>query len=62
MKSIARLALATVISLTSFAALQAEQYVVPTPQGTKVAHTRIAPVVVHRAFPPYAGQHVYRRR
>lgn len=24
-----------------------------------VVHTRLAPVVMHRAFPPYTGVHVY---
>jgi hypothetical protein len=27
----------------------------------KVVHTRIAPVLMHRAFPPYLGIHVYQR-
>jgi hypothetical protein len=27
----------------------------------KVAHTRLAPVVVHRISPPFKGQHVYGR-
>jgi hypothetical protein len=27
-----------------------------------IAHTRLAPVVVHRAFPPFKGQHVYQGR
>jgi hypothetical protein len=26
-----------------------------------VAHTRLAPVLMHRAFPPYTGIHVYER-
>lgn len=28
----------------------------------KVVHSRLAPVVVHRAFPPFKGQHVYQGR
>lgn len=44
-------------SLTSSAI--AEQHTVQTPEGPKVAHTRLAPVVVHRVFPPYWGQHIY---
>ena len=27
-----------------------------------VAHTRLAPVMMHRALPPFKGQHVYRSR
>jgi hypothetical protein len=48
------------LSLAGFSAapVEAKQYV--TPDG-KVAHTRLAPVVVHRALPPFRGQHVYRR-
>ncbi len=36
----------------------AEQYV----RGNQVVHTRLAPVVVHRVFPPYHGIHVYQGR
>ena len=36
----------------------AEQYV----RGNQVVHTRVAPVVVHRIFPPYRGVHVYEGR
>jgi hypothetical protein len=39
----------------------AQQYRVRTPAGEKVVHTRLAPVVMHRIFPPYYGKHVYRR-
>lgn len=38
--------------------LRADQYV----SGTKVVHTRIAPVVVHRVLPPFKGVHVYQGR
>ena len=38
--------------------VEAKQY--RTADG-KIAHTRLAPVVVHRVFPPFKGQHVYRR-
>lgn len=44
-------------SLTTSTA-EAKQY--RTADG-KVAHTRLAPVVAHRVFPPFKGQHVYRR-
>jgi hypothetical protein len=36
----------------------AEQYAV----GNHVVHTRAAPVIVHRVFPPYRGVHVYAGR
>ncbi len=31
-------------------------------RGSQVVHSRRAPVALHRAFPPYAGQHVYEGR
>ncbi len=34
---------------------QARQY----SKGGNVVHTRRAPVVMHRTFPPYTGIHVY---
>ncbi len=34
---------------------QAVQY----QKGGHVVHTRVAPVVVHRVFPPFTGIHVY---
>lgn len=27
-----------------------------------IAHNRLAPVIMHRAFPPYLGVHVYEGR
>lgn len=36
----------------------AEQY---TADGGKVVHNRLAPVLLHRAVPPFRGQHVYSR-
>lgn len=44
------------------AAVRAEQYVVQTPSGPKIAHTNPVPVVVHRILPPYLGRHIYRPR
>jgi hypothetical protein len=43
-------------------AAQARQY--STHEGGKdhVVHSRKAPVVVHRALPPFKGQHVYEGR
>lgn len=40
---------------------QAQQYVVNTPTGPKVVHTRVAPVIVHRVLPPFRNIHVHRR-
>lgn len=39
---------------------QARQY--STRGGNQVVHTRKAPVVMHRALPPFKGQHVYEGR
>ena len=44
------------------AAAQAERYVVQTPAGPKIAHTRALPVVLHRVSPPFWGRHIYRPR
>lgn len=41
---------------------RAEQYVVQTPAGPKVVHTRVAPVVMHRVLPPFYGRHIYQGR
>lgn len=38
---------------------RAVQYEVQSGGRAMVAHTRLAPVVVHRAFPPFKGAHVY---
>lgn len=42
---------------------RADRYPMVTPQGKEVvAHTRAAPVIVHRVLPPYGiGKHVYVR-
>jgi hypothetical protein len=37
---------------------QAEQYIAG---NGKVVHNRLAPVLLHRAVPPFRGQHVYSR-
>ena len=49
-------------SMVLISTAQAEQFVEQSPQGAKVVHTRLAPVVAHRLVPPYAGKHVYRGR
>ena len=43
-------------------AVQARQYSTRSVGGNHVVHTRMAPVVMHRALPPYKGQHVYEGR
>ena len=43
-------------------AAQARQYAVRSGGKEYVAHTRMAPVVMHRALPPFKGQHVYAGR
>lgn len=40
--------------------LSASALTVELPDGY-VGHTRLLPVIVHRLFPPYLGQHVYLR-
>jgi hypothetical protein len=43
-------------------AAQARQYSVRNAGKEYVAHTRLAPVIMHRALPPFKGQHVYAGR
>ena len=43
-------------------AAQARQYSVRSGNKEYVAHTRMAPVIMHRALPPFKGQHVYAGR
>jgi hypothetical protein len=43
-------------------AAQARQYSVRNGGKEQVAHTRLAPVIMHRALPPFKGQHVYAGR
>jgi hypothetical protein len=53
------LVLAFVVGFGMFAEVRAEQW----QRGDgHVAHTRLAPVLMHRAFPPYTGIHVYEGR
>jgi hypothetical protein len=55
-------AVVTVLSFHAFSASQAEQYTVVGPDGKPhVVHTRMGPVVMHRAFPPYTGIHIHQR-
>lgn len=46
------------LALSSLAPIAAEA----RPQGGSVVHSRRAPVVMHRALPPFRGQHVYAGR
>lgn len=50
--------LAAVVLLGSFS--PAAAVMVELPDGY-VGHTRLLPVIIHRIFPPYLGQHVYLR-
>jgi len=43
-------------------AAQARQYSVRSGSKDMVVHSRLAPVVMHRALPPFKGQHVYQGR
>lgn len=43
-------------------AAQARQYGVRNGGKEYVVHSRMAPVVLHRALPPFKGQHVYEGR
>ena len=46
--------LLVVLTLPAFAAKR------PTSSG-QVAHSRRAPVAMHRMFPPFAGNHIYEK-
>jgi hypothetical protein len=57
----------TLIVLFALAALlpataRAERYAAFINGGEHVVHTRRAPVIMHRAVPPYKGVHVYQGR
>jgi hypothetical protein len=54
--------LALSLGLTFSTVVEGAQYQVRTPSGTKVVHTRVAPVIVHRVLPPFYGRHVYQGR
>ena len=58
-----RNALATLILVAALLvaplSVQARQYAVQQGGRTYVAHTRRAPVIVHRVLPPYWGEHIY---
>jgi len=48
--------------LTLPIAAQARQYGARNAGKNYVVHTRVAPVLMHRALPPFKGQHVYSGR
>ena len=58
MRSVLSSLILAAISLLPLAA-QARQFPVQQRGRTYVAHTRRAPVVVHRVLPPYWGEHIY---
>ena len=41
---------------------QAVRETIATPAGEKVVHSRLVPVLMHRAVPPFLGKHVYQGR
>jgi hypothetical protein len=51
-----------VFALAIPAAARAERHAAYINGGEHVVHTRRAPVVLHRAVPPYKGVHVYQGR
>lgn len=57
-----RKALPVLLILALPLAAEARQYSVRNGSRDYVAHTRMAPVVMHRALPPFKGQHVYAGR
>ena len=54
------LSLALLLSLPLVA--QARQYGVRNSGKDYVVHTRVGPVLMHRALPPFKGEHVYAGR
>lgn len=62
MKKLSVLPLALVALSVVPAVASAARYAKQGANGrSHVAHTRLAPVLMHRMFPPYAGVHVYDR-
>jgi hypothetical protein len=57
-----RLALPLILIVLAAAPASARQYRVNSGGRAQVAHTRLAPVVMHRALPPFKGEHVYAGR
>ena len=59
MKNVLATLLLVGISLVAPLTVQARQFAVQQGGRTYVAHTRRAPVILHRVLPPYWGQHIY---
>ena len=57
-----RILLPLILLVTLPLAAQARQYGVRNGGKDYVVHTRVAPVLMHRALPPFKGQHVYEGR
>ena len=57
-----RILLPLILLVTLPLAAQARQYSVRNGGKDYVVHTRVAPVLMHRALPPFKGQHVYEGR
>jgi hypothetical protein len=47
------------ISLLAPLSTHARQFTVQQGGRNYVAHTRRAPVIIHRVLPPYRGEHIY---
>jgi hypothetical protein len=62
MKSVCLAIVVLSLTLSCVARGQAAQHAVQTPYGEKVVHTRLMPVLMHKAVPPFAGKHVYQGR
>jgi hypothetical protein len=52
------LGLAILFSIIDISSVAAAKHATPSGQ---VAHSRRAPVAMHRMFPPFAGNHVYEK-
>jgi hypothetical protein len=50
------------LTLSCATASRAAQHSIQTPLGEKIVHTRLVPVLMHKAVPPFAGKHVYQGR
>ena len=62
MKSVYVFVASILVALSCVSSGRAAQQAVQTPAGLKVVHSRLMPVLMHRAVPPFAGKHVYQGR
>ncbi len=59
MKNAITAVMLVVASLATPLTLHASQFTVNQGGRSQVVHARRAPVIFHRALPPFRGQHVY---